>query len=404
MKSVHKFKYIFAVLLVFISASSFGANSTGARTAFAQTQETVISSADQRLVEMLKQLIELLARQVRELQKQLAERQAGPSAGEKSSDSSKFVVPPKPGACPDCVWNMAKWVWEIPANQPQTAAPAADQLPPEQPLKVETAVALLCYYDRTYFWQGQEIREGIVLVDKGSGVMISSDGLILTNKHVIASNLHYETFNVGGKSVDVLTRDEFSHCNAGYPSSSNYHLPTREEIQSVNPAILLQLLPYRATVYYMPSGAGLSAKEKNLLDFAYLKIVGLSDDAPTFGVTSLPGSFEFAVPMTLDKVKIGDAVLTYGYPGDTTKGQNGSFETFYLQGAAGRITGFSNGDLMLKNIPLRISTDMEIRGGRSGSALFWRGYVIGLTTAHVVDNVTESFSVAWDAIKNDIEK
>src|SRR3989344_6529313 len=242
MKSVHRVKYIFVVLLVFISTGSFGAH-----TAFAQTQEAVISNADSRHVEMLKQLGTLLARQVQELQKQLVIRQAGLSAGQKSSDSSNFIIPPKPAACPDCVWNMAKWAWEISANPPQIAEPAADQLPPEQPLKIETVVALLCYYDRTYFWQGKEIREGIVLVDKGSGVMISSEGLILTNKHVIASNLHCETFNMGGESVDVLTRDEFSYCNAGFPSSSSYHLPTREEIQSVNPAILLPLLPYRAT-------------------------------------------------------------------------------------------------------------------------------------------------------------
>jgi hypothetical protein len=46
---------------------------------------------------------------------------------------------------------------------------------------------------------------------------------------------------------------------------------------------------------------------------------------------------------------------------------------------------------------------MEVAYGRSGSPLFWRGYVIGLVTYFIGNNRTDSGSVASDAILKGLE-
>ena len=56
------------------------------------------------------------------------------------------------------------------------------------------------------------------------------------------------------------------------------------------------------------------------------------------------------------------------------------------------------GNLAYSGVPLVVYTNLEIFHGRSGSPLFWRGYVIGLTTFYIEGNRTESGSVASDVI------
>ncbi|MEK7547096.1 MAG: hypothetical protein AAB536_02880, partial [Patescibacteria group bacterium] len=94
----------------------------------------------------------------------------------------------------------------------------------------------------------------------------------------------------------------------------------------------------------------------------------------------------------------GQQVVTYGFPGDVTVGLNESFQTLTMTGSVGNIDGVAGGDKYYENIPLVIYTNLEISRGRSGSPLFWKGYVIGLTTFYVGDNKTTSGSVASDAI------
>jgi hypothetical protein len=91
-------------------------------------------------------------------------------------------------------------------------------------------------------------------------------------------------------------------------------------------------------------------------------------------------------------------ILTYGFPGDVTSGQGNFFQTLTMTGSVGQYTGLDFGDKYYADTPLTIHTDLEISHGRSGSPLFWRGYVIGLVMFFEDGNRTDSGSVASDAI------
>jgi hypothetical protein len=255
-------------------------------------------------------------------------------------------------------------------------------------IEPRSLVALNCYY--VYLPTGRVINAG-----KGSGAIIRSDGTILTARHLVDLRYSYRV-DSDSISADIALNSTFDHCEVGQisPSSS---LPSADEIRLSNPTISVSALPYKASLIYLPSSANLhiSDLEASHLDFALLRITGLTNGARAAGITALPSSFPASVILR-ERLQEGDEVLTYGYPADPDPGT--PFRTFRLAGGVGRVKSLQVGDLKFLDTPLVINTEMEAQQGRSGSPLFYRGHVAGVVTAHAEKNPQDSYSVSMEAM------
>jgi len=279
--------------------------------------------------------------------------------------------------------------------------------PPEITINPQVIAGVLCYYDTTLTTQSNGIsvpgdyQEEV----RGSGVIIDSQGDILTNRHIVVQpNANTTITDNSGNSIPITISYQLNHCEVGQlPADAT--LPTPEEIQTTNPYIQLPVLGYTAQPAFISPTAGLSSDEIAAADFAVLKITGVSQSGPTFGITSVPSSFPYATFLPVQSYpKLDGLVVTYGFPGDVTAGQGNFFETMTMTGSVGHFTSLNFGDSYYADTPLTLYTDMEIAHGRSGSPLFWRGYVIGIVTFFQNGNRTDSGSVATDAIVKGLER
>ncbi|MDP3948746.1 MAG: serine protease [bacterium] len=273
-------------------------------------------------------------------------------------------------------------------------------IPPQTQIDPQVMVGILCYYNTTLTnpLSGASVAGDQEMI-RGSGVIVNGKGYILTNRHIIQREDSTEILNTSnGGQLQINVSYRLDRCEAGTVPAGT-HLPTVQEIETINPLIRIPVLGYIVKPVYISSDAGLSDDEALFADFAILQITGLSQNGPTFGVTSVPSSFPYAKLLAIAQYDLtGNRVITYGFPGDVTFGQNDSFQTLTMTGSVGNVTKVEFGNLAYADVPLVVYTNLEIFHGRSGSPLFWRGYVIGLTTFYVEGNRKESGSVASDAI------
>ncbi|MDO8664727.1 MAG: trypsin-like peptidase domain-containing protein [Candidatus Liptonbacteria bacterium] len=280
------------------------------------------------------------------------------------------------------------------------AQPEINPIPPQTQIDPQVMVGILCYYNTTLTnpLSGASVAGDQEMI-RGSGVIVNSNGYILTNRHIVQRKDSTEALNIqNGGQLQINVSYQLDHCEAGTVPAGT-HLPTQQEIETINPLIRVPVLGYIVKPVYISSNAGLSDDEALFADFAILQITGLSQSGPTFGVTSVPSSFSYAKLLSIDKYDLtGNRVITYGFPGDVTLGQKDSFQTLTMTGSVGNVTKVELGNQGYADVPLVVYTNLEIFHGRSGSPLFWRGYIIGLTTFYIEGNRTESGSVASDAI------
>jgi len=280
------------------------------------------------------------------------------------------------------------------------AQPETNPLPPQIQIDPQAMVGILCYYNTklTNPLNGASVAGGQEMI-RGSGVVVNGKGYILTNRHIVQREDSTEILNTSnGGQLQINVSYQLDHCEAGTVPAGT-HLPTVQEIETINPLIRIPVLGYIVKPVYISSDTGLSNEEVLLADFAILQITGLSQSGPTFGVTSVPSSFPYAKLLAIAQYDLtGNRVITYGFPGDVTSGQNDSFQTLTMTGSVGNVTKVEFGNLAYADVQLVVYTNLEIFHGRSGSPLFWRGYVIGLTTFYIEGNRTESGSVASDVI------
>lgn len=273
--------------------------------------------------------------------------------------------------------------------------------PPIITINPQVIVGVLCYYDTTITNQSDDVSVPADYQEevRGSGVIIDSQGDILTNRHIVVQPDEYTSVtDSSGNTIPVTISYQLDHCEVGQ-LPADAQLPTTDQIQTINPYIQVPVLGYTAQPAYISPTAGLSNNEIAEADFAVLKITGISQSGPTFGVTSVPSSFPYATFLAVKPYpQIDGLVVTYGFPGDVTAGQGNFFQTMTMTGSVGHVTSIDSGDTYYADTPLTIYTDMEIAHGRSGSPLFWRGYVIGIVTFYENNNRTDSGSVATDAI------
>lgn len=287
-----------------------------------------------------------------------------------------------------------------PAGVVSPAASGDDALPEEEIINPAAIVGVLCYFNTalTNSDNGKTV-PGPKEEVRGSGVIIDSGGYILTNRHVIAQPAATTTVAGANGNILPITIDySLDHCEIGQLASGS-RLPTPSEIQSINPYVQIPVLGYTAQPVFISSPVGLSDAEIDAADFAVLRVTGLTSAGPTFGVTSVPSSFPYVKLFPAGRyLAPGTPVVTYGFPGDITAGQGNSFETLTIEGSVGSVTEVDVGDRYYADTPLVIFTNMDVTHGRSGSPLFWRGYVVGLITFYIGANRTDSGSVASDAI------
>jgi S1-C subfamily serine protease len=320
-----------------------------------------------------------------------------------AATSTTFKAPPQQTITPAPVVTppiATSTVTTMPTSTIASTTASSD--PPQISPNPQSIVGILCYYNDTYTDEntGQSIYEPDDEEVRGSGVIINSKGNILTNRHIVEqpeSETSIEDNN--GNSDPVSVTYQLDHCDVGQlPAGST--LPSAEQIESINPYITIPVLGYTAQPVYISQTNGLSDIEVEYADFAVLAITGVSSSGPTFGVNSVPASFPYATLLPVQPYPdiMNSQVITYGFPGDVTSGQGNFFQTLTMTGSVGTVTNIYYGDQYYSSVPLSISTDLAIAHGRSGSPLFWRGYVIGIVTFFTGDNQTDSGSVASDAI------
>ena len=304
------------------------------------------------------------------------------------------TVEPKPVSKPEQVMSPQTFIPPAP-QKPQ------DNLPPVVDIDPQSIVGVLCYYNTTITnplnWLSVQ---GDQYAKRGTGVIIDKRGYILTNRHVVSTPAETtQTITVNDGQVTVVIGYKLDHCEAGQILKGT-QLPSDDEIRTFNPAIRIPVLAYNAKIIYGPSIWAMSNDEIDKADFDILQITSLTQDASIFGVTSLPQTFPFSKLLAgRPYLKSGDPIVTFGFPGDITEAQHNFFQTMDMTGSLGRITQVEFGDHYYADTLLTIHTKMEIYHGRSGSPLFWRGYVIGLVTRFdSLEDRTQSASVASDAI------
>lgn len=114
----------------------------------------------------------------------------------------------------------------------------------------------------------------------------------------------------------------------------------------------------------------MSDGEYDFADSALLRI--------TSAVTGALPPFFIASPMKIFELPAeGSEVVSFGFPsGVPSYGNN-----FYLQGSVGEIKDSVGGDRFFKDQPMGMTATMETIGGRSGSPVFFRGYVVGVVSS-----------------------
>jgi S1-C subfamily serine protease len=293
------------------------------------------------------------------------------------------------------------WLTQLFASPSTTPSKLTQGDPPQATINPQTIAGVLCYYNVYLISDGNGtlIPAGFQRETRGSGVIIDSKGDILTNRHVVSQPDEYVTASDNtNHTIPVVMRFQLDHCDVGQLPATT-HLPTASEISTFNPYIQIPVLGYTAQPVFFPNTSGLSNNEIAFEDFAILKITGVSMSGPIYGVTSVPSSFPYAHFLAVKPyTQLNGGVVTYGFPGDVTSGQGNFFSTLTMTGSVGKITGVDYGDHFFADTPLTLHTDVEIAHGRSGSPLFWRGYVVGIIMFYQHDNRTDSGSVATDAI------
>ena len=265
-----------------------------------------------------------------------------------------------------------------------SAGSATQQDMPQANIAEQSLVALLCHYS-----------DGVTL-SRGSGVIIDSQGYILTAKHIV--DPQWTSWAYG----TAPSNNTLEYCEVGIPPIAT--LPTVQQIQTFNSLINVPTpFPFVATLYFEPSQGQLSNNEYRALDFAVLKITGPSANcSQSYSSCALPTAWPYSpvnysiVPNTAQNVE----VFNFGYPGEAiSTSTSNNFNTFDLKGAVGPLTQYYSGDQFFKNEALNFEWSAnDVIPGRSGSPVFWNGYIVGIEDSGDSGNSTIDQAIGLPAI------
>ncbi len=209
---------------------------------------------------------------------------------------------------------------------------------------------------------------------RSSGVIINYDGFILSNRNVVDPAFY---------KPEDWEDYQLENCLAG-PAPKEYRVPSEDEIRAISPFIQVPVLTYIIEPVFAPFETLVSDYENDWLDFALFLVTDLNPDAKSFGIISLPEKFPYTPILISDIPQQKEKVLNYGYPAGTTIGLRATINTIFIQGLISHITDLWTGDQRFKDelflIQSKLDTEGTAEGGRFGSPIFWKGYVIGIHT------------------------
>lgn len=253
-------------------------------------------------------------------------------------------------------------------------------------------MGVLCYYRYN----------GGLYPSKGSGVIVNPNGAVLTARHLV--DPHWTAWAYAATLTpwqkDFYGGAQLDHCEIGLPEGNT--LPTASEIRSVNPGFAItQVFQYSATPQFIPRTLpGMSDNESRALDFSLLHITGPTSDCATRVQRCDLSAERFPyTPLLYQEMPRAraDEVLTFGYPAENINDSSSGFYNFFLKGAVGQIQDIFVGDAALRDTNLNFSfAANDLQSGRSGSALFYKGYVIGVLYGNISTQI--SFNVSAQAI------
>ncbi len=284
-------------------------------------------------------------------------------------------------------------------------APAVPAVIEPRDIAVKANVGLLCHYKSsnpliTAAYGFAKDADGDIIASKGSGVIINPDGYILTVKHLVDFSWTNWAYASSMTDDDKIFNSalKLDYCEVAVPNADT--VPSPEEIKTINPSIdAVHPFPYIAKLYFEPAQGKLSDDEYRSLDFAVLKITGPRPDCATFNMCKLPATYPYA-PVRYDAMPpVGQAVLNFGYPAELTNSSISTFSDLFLHGAVGRVTGYSTStdNAYLKDETIEWSAD-DVMSGRSGSPVYWKGYVAGIEYGVESDNSTKDYALGMSAI------
>lgn len=248
----------------------------------------------------------------------------------------------------------------------------------EQPLLIpkdidlQSIVSIYCEFEDKF---GK-----IIVITRGSGVIIDPNyGYILTNRHVvdqIYTNWVYgDSDNIGnvylknneckiyffdnGESISYIPQKKYSFYDIN-AWSGNYD--------------------FTAQLVLVPStNDGFSISEIANLDFALLKFKEW-DTAFKYSFGRKPPSSLHYSPIFSGSVPLNEELVIPGFATQVIGDEIQTFDTSRLTIKNGILVGKTIGDQKYadETIELTLKYDPDMIGGRSGSPIFWKGYIVGL--------------------------
>ena len=283
----------------------------------------------------------------------------------------------------------------IATSSAPSAPPVSNAVAPASiPISTQSIVGLRCYYT-TPDPNILALLGTSTFSSQLTGVVVNPDGYILTAKHGVDPQWVSQIVLASSSAQVIFSQSVFKYCDVGVPPES-YSLPTWQQIQALNPGEPLGPMRYTASLYFDPSSSTMSEQEYHETDFAILKINGVANGCSTwYPDCTLPSQFPYS-PVFSAVPPVRSQLLTYGYP---VEAESDYQNQFYLKGAFGHVSSFDYGDTYFSTTALALhwSAD-DIMGGRSGSPLYWNGYVVGVLSNRNVDEAT-STAVAMPAIE-----